>query len=69
MSLFENVFESTEKAWWVWEKKENAYRFIFLLSPAVFLVGVELSGEADADLRLALDGLQEDLPPSLKETI
>lgn len=49
--------------------ERNAYRFIFLLSPAVFLVGVELSGEADADLRLALDGLQEDLPPSLEETL
>lgn len=49
--------------------ERNAYRFIFLLSPAVFLVGVELSGEADADLRLTLDGLQEDLPPSLEETL
>lgn len=50
-------------------RERNAYRFVFLLSPAVFLVGVELSGEADADLRLALDGLQEDLPPSLEETL
>lgn len=50
-------------------KGRNAYRFVFLLSPAVFLVGVELSGEADADLRLALNGLQEDLPPSLEETL
>lgn len=50
-------------------KERNAYRLISLLSPAVFLAGVELPGEADANVRLALDSLQEDLPSSLEETL